>query len=157
MRRESVVVLLDVNGVLNPRMVAGRLQLDEARAVLVRELAALGRVVWATTWPPPFTAQLEGAVGMPGDTRAIDFSVPDDRQGDYAGETGKLPKVRRWLGENAGADGPEAGAVVWIDDHLGADARAWAAEQQRPVLLVQPHAFEGLTAEQVAEVRRFLG
>jgi len=152
MTDRTVLILLDVDGVLNPRLVNQRLALDPAREQLVRTLAELGSVVWATTWSPTHTFHLTRDLGLPRDTEGIAF--PRDLHVDVRAPapTPKLHWVERWL---ARQDAPPT-AVVWIDDLLRQDAVDWAATRSYPTLLVHPDAQVGLTAEHVHGIRLFL-
>ncbi|NQX29647.1 hypothetical protein HQQ81_20060 [Microbacteriaceae bacterium VKM Ac-2854] len=155
------LILLDVDGVLNPHVVSDRrrhghrLVLDPDRAELVRRLAAVGSIVWATTWPPRLTSVLASDLKLPTDTAAITFDGGLPRDPRFPGHTGKLQPVAMWL-EAAAARGVAFDAVVWIDDNLREDAFAWAAEQSVPFHVVVPDAAQGLTADEVAEIEEFL-
>ncbi|MBF4461574.1 MULTISPECIES: HAD domain-containing protein [unclassified Rathayibacter] len=156
----AALILLDVDGVLNPTVTSDRslgghrLRLDPDRAELVRRLAALGTIVWATTWPPKLTSVLADDLGLPSGTEAIVFGggLPHDPR--FPGQTGKLQPVALWLEE--AAERFSIDAVVWIDDNLREDADAWARERTIPFHLIRPEAIEGLTAEEVAGAEAFL-
>ncbi|KFF60250.1 hypothetical protein JF66_05745 [Cryobacterium sp. MLB-32] len=152
MTKRTILILLDVDGVLNPRLDNQRLALDPARENLVRGLAELGSVVWATTWSPTHTFHLTKDLGLPAETEGIAF--PRDMHVDVRSPapTPKLHWVGRWL---ARQDAPPT-AVVWIDDLLRHDAVDWAAAQPYPTLLVHPQASVGLTADHLADVRLFV-
>ena len=148
----SVLILLDVDGVLNPRVVEQRLVLDAPRANLVRELAGLGSVVWATTWSPTHTFHLTRSLGLPNDTEGIAFPRNLHADPSAPAPTAKLHWVARWLARQD----PAPDAVIWIDDILRQDAADWAAAAPRPTLLVQPDMNLGLTTAHVDAVRRFV-
>lgn len=73
MTTRTILILLDVDGVLNPRVDNQRLVLDLPRAKLVRQLAELGSIAWATTWSPTHTFHLTKDLGIPSDTKGIAF------------------------------------------------------------------------------------
>ena len=50
----------------------------------------------------------------------------------------KLRSVDRWLARMEALEEADWDSVVWIDDVLGLDARAWARKLDRPVLLQKP-------------------
>jgi len=156
----AALILLDVDGVLNPSVVSDRaagghrLVLDEDRAALVARLAAIGTIVWATTWPPELTSVLARDLRLPERTEAIVFRGGLPRDARFPGQTGKLQPVAAWL-EQA-RERQAIDAVVWIDDNLREDAYAWAGEQDTPFHLVRPEAAEGLTSDEVAGAEEFL-
>ncbi|RJT89728.1 hypothetical protein D6T64_05770 [Cryobacterium melibiosiphilum] len=147
-----MLILLDVDGVLNPQSQHPRLVLSPDRALLVQRLAGLGDIVWATTWSPTHTFHLTRDLELADTTEGIAF--PRDMHADPAAPapTPKLHWVARWL---ARQDDPPR-AVVWIDDLLRADAEDWAAAQPYPTLLVHPEPRAGLTSEHVDEVTAFV-
>lgn len=144
----KLLILLDIDGVLNPVALAAgpggepELAMSETRIALIRRLAALGRIAWVSTWPAEQTAGLEKQLQL-----AVEpFRVPLPRalsESDAA--TPKLRPVSRWLKRIELLGEAEWDAVVWIDDVLGPDARAWAHQYNQPVLLEKPLPAEGLT------------
>ena len=152
MTTRTVLILLDVDGVLNPRIVNQRLELDPARAALIRRLAKLGSIVWATTWSPTHTFHLTKDLGLSADTEGIAFPRNLHADPSAPAPTAKLYWVDRWLARQD----PEPDAVIWIDDILRQDAVDWASAQTRPTLLVQPETNRGLTEAQVEDVRLFI-
>lgn len=156
----AALILLDVDGVLNPTVTSDRaagghrLSLEPEREALVHRLAAIGTVVWATTWPPKLTSVLARDLGLPEGTEAIVFGGGLTRDPRFPGQTGKLQPVAEWL-EQASARS-SVDAVVWIDDNLREDAYAWAREQETPFHLIRPDAAVGLTSDEVAGAEEFL-
>ncbi|AJM77152.1 HAD domain-containing protein [Rathayibacter toxicus] len=154
------LILLDVDGVLNPTVTSDRaagshrLELDPDRAALVYRLAAVGTIVWATTWPPKLTSVLAGDLGLPPAIEAIVFGGGLPRDSRFAGQTGKLQPVALWL-EQA-RERMSIDAVVWIDDNLGEDAYRWARQQTIPFHLVRPDFVAGITGDEVKGVEAFL-
>lgn len=118
----------------------------------MHRLAAIGSVVWATTWPPRLTSVLTADLGLPRGTRAIVFDggLPHDPR--FPGQTGKLQPVAAWLE----AQREPVDAVVWIDDNLREDAVAWAREQPLPFHLIRPESAVGLTDDEVAGAEAFV-
>ena len=152
MTTRTVLILLDVDGVLNPRVVGQRLVLDAPRQELVRRLAELGSIVWATTWSPTHTFHLTRDLGLAADTEGIAFPRNLHADPSAPAPTAKLHWVARWLARQE----PQPDAVIWIDDILRQDAVAWAAAEARPTLLVQPDMNIGLTAAHIDDVQRFI-
>ncbi|SEN05797.1 hypothetical protein E3O25_00725 [Cryobacterium sp. TMT1-3] len=152
MTARNILILLDVDGVLNPRVIAQRLVLDPPRAHLVRQLGALGSIVWATTWSPTHTFHLTKYLELSSATEGIAFPHNLHFDPSAPAPTAKLHWVSRWLARQD----PVPDAVIWIDDILRQDARDWAIAQVRPTLLVQPDMTIGLTAQHVDEIRRFI-
>lgn len=156
----AALILLDVDGVLNPTVTSDRsagghrLGLEPEREALVRRLAAIGTVVWATTWPPKLTSVLADDLGLPTGTEAIVFGGGLPRDPRFPGQTGKLQPVAAWLQE--ARERIPFDAVVWIDDNLREDAYVWAREQDVPFHLVRPDASTGLTSDEVAGAEEFL-
>lgn len=154
------LLLIDHDGVLNvPRL--GRP--DEAfEAVFTADglthrvpLGTAGRIarleevfdpVWATAWEGLAPALLAPHLGFGRDWPVLRFGV-----GSLKTETWKLAAVKKWCAENA--DGRRVG---WLDDDLGPDAEAWAAERG-DFLLVRTHELEGLNDEQVERLLAWAG
>ncbi|MBE4719535.1 HAD domain-containing protein [Pseudarthrobacter sp. AB1] len=152
------IILLDVDGVLNPVMHPGeggrpRLTLSGEKAALVRRLARCGRIAWVSTWPADLTAGLEAQLELAVEPLRVTLLV---RAADGDEPTPKLRSVARWLARMD--DGGEADwdAVVWIDDVLGPDARAWANNYSQPVLLEKPSPDTGLTEVHIVAVEVFV-
>ena len=152
MTMRTVLILLDIDGVLNPRVVGQFLVLDAPRQELVRRLAELGSIVWATTWSPTHTFHLTRDLGLASDTEGIAFPRNLHADPSAPAPTAKLHWVARWLARQE----PEPDAVIWIDDILRQDAVAWAAAEARPTLLVQPDMNIGLTPAHIGDVKRFI-
>jgi hypothetical protein len=126
--------------------------LDPPRTELVRELAALGSIVWATTWSPTHTFHLTKDLGLSADTEGIAFPRNLHADPSAPAPTAKLHWVARWLARQD----PQPDTVIWIDDILRQDAVDWAAAQPQPTLLVQPDMNIGLTTAHVDDVRQFI-
>ena len=156
MDSNTALILLDVDGVLNPDVSSGKLVLDPARAALVHQLSSLGSIVWATSWSAADTYHLANDLGLPGDPAAIAFpsAIQVDRR--KPAPTPKLHWVDRWLSRTLIDDVESTTPVIWIEDRLREDAYAWARVAKRPTLLIKPDAEVGLTAEHVASIREFL-
>ena len=153
------VILLDIDGVLNPAVRPGSggepplLQLSSEKKVLVRRLARTGRIAWISTWPADAVAGLEGQLGLDVEPLRVLLVF---RRADADVPTPKLTPLKRWLSRMETLDEADWDCVVWIDDVLGPDARDWANEHDQPVHLVQPDPDRGLTEDEVADVETFV-
>ena len=156
MDSNTPLILLDVDGVLNPEIADRKLVLDPARAALVTQLANLGAIVWATSYSAADTYHLANDLSLPGDPAAIAFpsAIQVDRR--KPAPTPKRHWVDRWLSRTLIDDVESTTPVIWIEDRLREDAYAWARVAKRPTLLIKPDAEVGLTAEHVASIREFL-
>jgi hypothetical protein len=154
------LILLDIDGVLNPAVRPGgpgsdgpALVLSRERAMLVNRLAACGQIAWVTTWPAEQTAGLEAQLQMR--TGPLRVPLPARALHESDEQTPKLRPITRWLARMEAEGDADWDAVVWIDDVLGPDALCWAGGNASPVMLLRPAPDTGLTAGQVAEVEGF--
>ena len=149
---QDAVVLLDVDGVVNPLSrpgaVAKRMHFDGAVGARVRRLTEHAEVVWATTWDATTRATITSTFGLR-PFRAATAQDPVLRP-----VSANLPAVAEWLALNEPAGGWRG--VAWIDDELEGDARQWAREQPFLVQLIRPHPVQGLQDEHVDRVVDFL-
>lgn len=152
------IILLDIDGVLNPESRPGpggrgELKLACGRKALVRRLARCGRIAWVSSWPAAVTAGLEQQIELDVEALRVTLLV---RPGDETEPTPKLRSVKRWLERMEAAGDAAWDSIVWIDDVLGPDARAWAAGYKVPVLLQKPVPDQGLMEEHVLGVEAFV-
>ncbi|QOD05665.1 HAD domain-containing protein [Pseudarthrobacter sp. BIM B-2242] len=153
------VILLDIDGVLNPSVCPGSggdrpvLLLSHAKRALVRRLARSGKIAWVSTWPADMVAGLEAQLGL--DTEPLRVTMVF-RPADADVPTPKLTSVKRWLYRMGATDESDWDSVVWVDDVLGPDARTWAGEHDQPVHMEQPDPASGLTEGHVAGVEAFV-
>ncbi|NSX38848.1 hypothetical protein HTS88_20940 [Pseudarthrobacter oxydans] len=153
------VILLDIDGVLNPALRArpGDLapdpQLSCEKKSLVRRLSRSGRIAWVSTWPAEMTATLERQLELDVEPLRVTLLL---RAGDGDEPTPKLRSVTRWLARMEDAGDADWDSVVWIDDVLGPDAREWAHALGKPVLLENPDPVQGLGEAHVVAVEVFV-
>ena len=153
------IILLDVNGVLNPELEPdGEARnpsphLSDLKIALVRRLATKGRIAWVSTSPPDVIDGLEAQLGL--EAKPLRVTV-EPEPGDADQQTPKLAPVVRWLKNMEAQGDTDWDAIVWIDDELGTDVHDWAHQYPRPVLLEKPHCGEGLTEAHVVAVQVFL-
>ncbi len=148
----GAVVLLDVDGVVNPLARAGatarRMRLDGAIGGRIRRLAAEAEGVWAPTWDAGTPAALPSTFGL----APFRAATAEDRI--VRPVSPNLPAVAAWLTVHEPPGGWRGAA--WIDDQLEGDARAWAREQPFLVQLIRPDPVQGLQDEHVDRVVEFL-
>lgn len=153
------IILLDVNGVLNPKQEPdGHSEnqgphLSDLKLALVRRLATKGRIAWVSTSPLDVIDSLEAQLGL--EEKPLRVTI-EPEPGDADQSTPKLGSVTRWLGSMEAEGRDDWDAVVWIDDQLGPDVHDWAHQYAHPVLLEKPHPDEGLTEAHVVAVQVFL-
>ena len=154
------LILLDIDGVLNPRVRVANadgspeLVLSDAKIALVNRLAVFGRIAWVSTWPAWQTAGLESQLQLGNETLRV--PLPARALNESESPTPKLRPVTRWLARMELSGEATWDSVVWIDDVLGPDAREWARGSRRQVLLVRPLPAEGLTEAHVVAVEVFV-
>ncbi|WP_258805997.1 HAD domain-containing protein [Pseudarthrobacter sp. NS4] len=152
------IILLDIDGVLNPKVRRGDgetpdPQLSDGKVALVRRLASKGRIAWVSTSPADVLSSLEDQLRLDEEPLRVTLTMKDS---DVDEPTPKLRSVARWL-ERMEADGKaDWDAVVWIDDVLGPDVHEWAHGYSKPVLLEKPSPEKGLTEEHVVAVQVFI-
>lgn len=120
---------------------------------LVRRLAEMGRIVWVSTWPADMVAGLEAQLQLEAEPlRVVMVLRPDDEDQ----RTPKLRSVNHWLARMDALGEADWDSVVWTDDVLGPDAKAWAHDYHQPVLLEKPAPAEGLAEVHVVAVEVFV-
>lgn len=151
------IILLDVDGVLNPKVRRGdgdsTAQLSDLKIALVRRLATKGRIAWVSTSPPDVVAGLEEQLELEVEPLRVTLAM---RESDVDEPTPKLRSVARWLERMDASGEADWDSVVWIDDVLGSDVREWAHHYGKPVLLEKPVPDEGLTEAHVVAVQVFI-
>lgn len=153
------IILLDVNGVLNPKLESGERSddpsphLSDLKAALVRRLATKGRIAWVSTSPADFIDSLETQLKL--EVAPLRVAITPE-PGDEDQQTPKLGPVARWLDKREAEGDVDWDAIVWIDDELGADVHGWAHQYSQPVLLEKPDPDEGLTEAHIVAVQVFI-
>lgn len=154
------LILMDVDGVLNPRVTANRstgeslLEVSGDRSRLLADVSSLGVLVWATSYGPGETAQLEAQAGI---TSARRIPLATLSTSDLVAPTPKLRRISRWVERTIAEDPTMAWkGLVWVDDHHKHDAQAWARTASIPVLLVTPDHRRGLTPSHVDTMRDWI-
>ena len=158
MERSPVLILMDVDGVLNPVRKWDSIEQDHTvllpddRRVLLAEASALGTIVWGTSCSLSVTEQLDRQAGISGTTLRIPIG-----SGGPAAETPKLRRLSRWITRFIAESLDDVARVVWIDDVHGRDGHELAASSPFPLLLVTTQPQHGLTIADLDKARRWIG
>lgn len=143
----SPLLLVDVDGVLFPWQAPDcpsgfevhewpdedPVWLSQEHGAWLRELAAVFDLVWATGWGHDANRMLSPRLDLP-ELPVIEFPpVPFPPEA-------KVPAIAACTAGRAAA---------WIDDQLGEEARAWAADRTEPTLLLDVDPAVGLTRPHV--------
>lgn len=142
------VLLVDVDGVLNPWLADGRpdgyneyeffpderVLLSPGHGELLTSLAADYELVWATAWEHRANRLIGPVLALP-ELPVIEFPL-DGRHQLFR----KLPAVIEAVGERP---------CAWIDDEHQPDHYTWARQRGVPTLLIDIDPAEGLTREVV--------
>jgi HAD domain in Swiss Army Knife RNA repair proteins len=142
------LLLLDVDGVLNPFAAAGcppgyaehnffpgedPVRLCAGHGEWLRELGRRFEVVWATAWETEANRLIAPRLGI-AELPVITFPpIPFE-------PLDKLPAVSGFVAESP---------LVWIDDALGPQVHDWAARRRAPTLLIDADPAVGLTRPMV--------
>jgi hypothetical protein len=152
------IILLDVDGVLNPKVRRGDgdtadPRLSDGKVALVRRLASKGRIAWVSTSPADVVSSLEDQLQLDVEPLRVPLALKDS---DVDEPTPKLRSVAGWLERMDAAGEADWDSVVWIDDVLGSDVHEWAHSYGKPVLLEKPAPDEGVTEAHVVAVQMFI-
>ena len=150
MREMRPLLLLDVDGVLNPTGTtvppgyercssnSYDVLISPRHGAWLRDLASTFELVWATTWGESAGPIFGALLGLP--EMAV-VAIDPAKQG-----TPKLPAVARFVGDRW---------LAWVDDELFEDAFAWAAGRPAGTLLVRTSGSAGLSEPNFQELQRF--
>jgi hypothetical protein len=152
------LLLVDIDGVLNPFVRAGDLRpegyeehslggldvlLRSVHGEWLRDLAERFDLAWVSTWEADSNALVGPVIGAPPDLPFIEF-----RERTEDGWTWKLPAVRRFVGDRP---------VAWLDDDPGPSAADWAATRDAPTLIVSPDPTVGWTEPEYRQLVAWVG
>lgn len=140
------VLLIDVDGVLNPWLAADcppgfstydffpgeRVLLSPKHGELLASLASAYELVWATAWEHRANRLICPVLSLP-ELPVIEFPL-DGRDLDFR----KLPAVIEAVGDRP---------CAWIDDEHQADHRTWAEQRGVPTLIIDIDPAKGLTSD----------
>lgn len=151
---ERPLLLLDVDGVLNPYAAPGcpagydefaffpgeePVRLCEEHAKWLADLAGCFELAWATGWGHNANRLLAPFLGLP-ELPVVRFP-PIPFQAHE-----KVPAIDRFTG---------ARPAVWIDDALTPEAYAWAGDRTAPTLLIAADPAEGLVRPMIDDALRW--
>jgi hypothetical protein len=140
------LLLLDIDGVLNPFAAAGcpdgydehvlfageePVRVNAGHGDWLRELAAEFTLVWATAWEEEANRRLAPLLGL-APLPVIRMPPPPFPPG------AKLPAVAEYAGHEP---------LVWLDDVVTAEMRTWATTREVPTLFIGVDPAVGLTRE----------
>lgn len=159
-RLDQPLLLLDVDGVLNPfvpthqpvpagfdeyRLHGVRVLLSRRHGEWIKELSGLFELVWATTWEDDANSEIGVRLGLPA-LPHIEFPQVAAWDADWVR---KLPGVVQYVGDRA---------LAWIDDGFGADEADWATKRTAsaiPTLVLPIDRDIGLREDDVDQLKRF--
>lgn len=150
----GVVILVDVDGVVNPLSsarpgaISRSMRMDARMGPRLKALSRLAELVWVSGWDAATRATIAATFGLP------TFRAVETAGAPVGTSTPNGPAVADWLAQHA-PPGAWRG-VVWIDDVLEGDAVDWAEEQRFPVHLIRPHPVQGLQDAHVDDAARFV-
>lgn len=134
------LVLLDIDGVLSPMSVTcpptheeiildgDDLRLCDEHGRWLRSLQARCELAWAASMMHDANHVVSPRFGL-GDLAVVELT-------GSSAPTWKLPDIQVFAGDRP---------VAWLDDEIGDDARAWAADRLAPTLLICCSATRGLS------------
>jgi hypothetical protein len=143
------LLLLDIDGVLNPYAAAGPpdgyaehvlfpgeepVRVNAGHGDWLRELAGEFTLVWATAWEEEANRRLAPLLGL-APLPVIPMPAPPFPPG------AKLPAVIEYAGQQP---------LAWLDDVVTPGMRTWAATRKAPTLLIEVDPAAGLTRDVVA-------
>ncbi len=146
--RARTAVFLDVDGVLGAAISGSA---SGVRALVpgpvverVQRLAALGSLVWATSWGVEVREALSVALALPRSTPGVAIAPGNDAH------EAKRSAIERFLRLQE----PDSGwsAAVWIDDRIRTSDLQWARALRHPLELVRVDADLLLTDDDVERV-----
>jgi hypothetical protein len=147
-------LLLDVDGVLNPFAAEvcpepyreydffpgeDAVRLADVHGEWLRDLARTFDLVWATGWGHQADQFIAPTLGLPRLPVILFPRIAFD-------PALKVPAIDDYVGDRP---------LAWLDDIVTPEAQSWAAARTAPTLLVAVDPAVGLTAEIVAELKRW--
>lgn len=149
--RDRTAVFLDVDGVLGAAITRSgsgvRASVPGPIVERVQRLAAVGRLVWATSWGAEVREALGVALALPRSLPSVAIAPGND---PHAAKRSAIERFLRFLRLQE----PESGwsATVWLDDRIRAADQEWAQTLRHPLELVRVDADLLLTDDDVERV-----
>ncbi|MGH8909384.1 MAG: hypothetical protein ACRD0K_23540 [Egibacteraceae bacterium] len=153
MERGNPLLLVDVDGVLNPFAAEAcpegfreydffapgseqMVRLSGSHGQWLRDLSAKFDLIWATGWGHEAGRLISPVLGLPRFPTIVFPPSPFD-------PSWKLPTIEAFVGEQP---------LAWIDDILSPTVQAWAAQRTAPTLLIAIDPAIGLTFKAVEQL-----
>lgn len=154
----NAIVFLDVDGVVDPKIVRGgsnfgdalEFVIDPGIAECIRRTANAADIVWLTAWPYDQVAHLSAQIEV--ESRIISLSEP---KSFYSADSIKTQKIDRWLNLRSTFENLHWSALVWVDDNLGSHESNWAKSQILPTLLVPIGDLDKFSIKHVQSIETF--
>ncbi|ALO66661.1 hypothetical protein AS189_09360 [Arthrobacter alpinus] len=154
----KVIIFLDVDGVIDPRILRGgsnygdelEFVVDSRIAESIQRISKAADIVWLTAWPYDQVASLGAQMGV--ESRIISLGSQNIYHSNTAIKSNEISSWlnRRWVMERLYWD-----AIVWVDDELGPKEANWAEFQIQPTLLVPIRPKSGLAIKHVQNILEF--
>lgn len=125
--------------------------LSATAAGLLGELSDHFDLVWCSGWEEKADEYLPAALGLPAGLPHLSFDAA------VRPEPGPDAVPRHWKLAAIDAYADPRRPLAWIDDAFDASCHRWAAQRPGPTELVATDPAVGLTAEHVAQLRRWAG
>lgn len=154
------LVILDIDGVLNPYYITNNNRLGYEETILehnylvylnkelqnpyLKKISELSTIVWGSAWE-----KLSNLLSPELEIDQLEW-IPISRT-DVGLGTWKIKSIQKWLDNNE----KKFDKIVWLDDELEQDAFDWA-EESGNMLCIAPDKEKGLVREDYEEIIDFL-
>lgn len=154
------LVILDIDGVLNPYYITNNNRLGYKETILehnylvylnkelqnpyLKRISELSTIVWGSAWE-----ELSNLLSPELEIDQLEW-IPISRT-DVGLGTWKIKSIKKWLDNNE----QKFDKIVWLDDELEQDAFDWA-EESGNMLCIAPNKERGLIRKDYEEIIDFL-